>query len=1371
MSHDSAPSASSSALPAPKRERFQPLRCGLINLYRYDDQEFRFEQGRLLVRGNNGTGKSRVLALTLPFLLDGEIDPRRVEPDRDPAKRMEWNLLLNQHTDRSGYTWIEFGRRVIEDGVEREEFVTLGCGLRAIKDHGAPERWFFVTDLRLGRDFQLVSAEPPLRPLNREQLQQALGERGKIFKKPDDYRLEVDARLFRLKTRYASLLQLLIQLRQPQLARELKEDTLSRALGEALAPLDDHLLDDVAEAFRALETERGEMINFTAARDAVSTFLGDYSAYLRCAARRRAAALRKANRIYEDAQRELRTKEAEVASLRTAALDCEQAVATRHRAYITAKAELDTLEDDDAVRSLRGLQDARKAAADAAERSRVSGSIALQAREGESLSQQSLDEKRAHTLRSRADFEERLEETRQLALAAGLAPEHAARWTPPVPPEWTDTEKKSRHAHHEKALANRAAAFAALSKKITARDDAQLALDAAARRCAELEAASALATETLASTRAQLRTLATEALAALRAWAASLRELPFSALDDQEDALERWCDQAQGEAPWMPPLRESERTAHKRIADARAALDQRRQDLAARRATLVEEQTQLQNGRHQPPPPPYVRAASRDARPGAPLWRVVDFHDNVPSADQAGLEAALESSGLLDAWLTPDGHALKIGLHDTWLDAAALPPLPPEKSLARWLRPVAADEPHFPPSPTIARVLAVIASDASSDAFARVSSDGGWRLGPLAGTWAKPRAEHIGELRREAARLHRLDQIAAELSTLTAAEHALAAEHNTLAQREHILRAEVLAVPSDQPMRDLGARLLTQTDVLQQIQRDRPHADQARIDREQKRDDAHRALVADAHDLRLPDCLDTARLQACRDATSSYREIHAGLVPLGEAWIRAVAEESSSDIAHDQIAAQAARLSETAFADEEEATRTQATCAALEASLGMDETELLEKVRLTELAAKQTHAAWETAKSAQQSNTTQLQVSRSQEEALGKLHAQRDAERWAVVPPLRRLVEHDLLREADERFSTVEAGDWNITAAVRLARDIDEALRADTSLEDADWTRHLNDFRGQFQELQDKLQAHGYRGTYQQPDEGVYVVTAAFQNKPCSMRELHAGLAAELAARGALLDNKEREVIENHLLGEVASQLQERIRRAEKDVSDMNKELHDRPNSTGMRLRFVWEPKPDGPPGLDAARAQLRRTTELWTPQERTDLAAFLQRRIQDVKAQLPPGTAWKEQLALALDYRDWHRFSIEREQDGQWKRLTKRIYGTGSGGEKALMLTLPQVAAAAAHYRSAAPEAPRLILLDEVFVGIDNDARAKCLGLLAAFDLDVVMTSEREWGTYPTVPGLAIYQLATRPGIDAIGVTRWVWNGRELDSEDLAAS
>src|SRR5258705_2090302 len=86
-------------LPVAKSGRCQPIRGGLLNIYRYDYEEFRYEQGRLLLRGDNGTGKSRVLALQLPFLLDGETSSHRLEPDRDPAKRIEWNLLLGKHQD------------------------------------------------------------------------------------------------------------------------------------------------------------------------------------------------------------------------------------------------------------------------------------------------------------------------------------------------------------------------------------------------------------------------------------------------------------------------------------------------------------------------------------------------------------------------------------------------------------------------------------------------------------------------------------------------------------------------------------------------------------------------------------------------------------------------------------------------------------------------------------------------------------------------------------------------------------------------------------------------------------------------------------------------------------------------------------------------------------------------------------------------------------------------------------------------------------------------------------------------------------------------------------------------------------------------
>jgi hypothetical protein len=177
-------------LPSAMRERWQPIRGGLINLYRFDEQEFRYQDGRLLLRGNNGTGKSRVLALQLPFLLDGEIAPQRVEPDGDPAKRMEWNLLLGgKYDDRLGYTWIEFGR-VNEQG--QAEYKTLGCALRAVQGRGIVQQWLFITSQRIGCDLFLENELG--QPLSRVKLEAALGDAGKVY---GSGKIEEDRREYR----------------------------------------------------------------------------------------------------------------------------------------------------------------------------------------------------------------------------------------------------------------------------------------------------------------------------------------------------------------------------------------------------------------------------------------------------------------------------------------------------------------------------------------------------------------------------------------------------------------------------------------------------------------------------------------------------------------------------------------------------------------------------------------------------------------------------------------------------------------------------------------------------------------------------------------------------------------------------------------------------------------------------------------------------------------------------------------------------------------------------------------------------------------------------------------------------------------------
>jgi hypothetical protein len=75
-----------------------------------------------------------------------------------------------------------------------------------------------------------------------------------------------------------------------------------------------------------------------------------------------------------------------------------------------------------------------------------------------------------------------------------------------------------------------------------------------------------------------------------------------------------------------------------------------------------------------------------------------------------------------------------------------------------------------------------------------------------------------------------------------------------------------------------------------------------------------------------------------------------------------------------------------------------------------------------------------------------------------------------------------------------------------------------------------------------------------------------------------------------------------------------------------------------------------------------------------------------------------------------------EKALSNEWRTAI----GPASGGERVLTTSAPLFAAASSHYASAGnPHAPRLVTLDEAFAGVDDDSRAKCMGLLAGFDGD----------------------------------------------------
>jgi uncharacterized protein (TIGR02680 family) len=349
------------ALPEPQRQRWQPLRLGLVELFYYDSEEFWFRDGHLLLRGNNGTGKSKVLSLTLPFLFDANLRSSRIEPDGDAGKKMTWNLLMNSYPRRIGYAWIEFGR-VAEDGQPR--YLTLGAGLSAVAARTQVESWFFMLEEskgagpRIGRDLWLTNDQRVV--LTRERLREALEGRGQVFETAISYRRAVDERLFHLGTRrYDALMDTLIQLRQPQLSKKPDEAGLSHALTEALQPLPQELLTDVADALNQLEEDRRQLDELKILSRAVARFDQRYRVYAGMLTRRQARELRQAQTDFDNPSQERNQAQAQLQAALGAEMQAQQTQEQAERTLAAQRIRLETLQSDPINQDANRLEGAK----------------------------------------------------------------------------------------------------------------------------------------------------------------------------------------------------------------------------------------------------------------------------------------------------------------------------------------------------------------------------------------------------------------------------------------------------------------------------------------------------------------------------------------------------------------------------------------------------------------------------------------------------------------------------------------------------------------------------------------------------------------------------------------------------------------------------------------------------------------------------------------------------------------------------------------------------------------------------------------------------------------------------------------------------
>ncbi|HEX4817597.1 MAG TPA: TIGR02680 family protein [Nonomuraea sp.] len=877
-------------------------------------------------------------------------------------------------------------------------------------------------------------------------------------------------------------------------------------------------------------------------------------------------------------------------------------------------------------------------------------------------------------------------------------------------------------------------------------------------------------------------------------------------LRDLASALEEWaagCAQLRLDPDDLAALADRSGEADERVSTARTVtavrlatrehhLAAQRQALLTARATLTTERERLNDQTALDPPAPHTRTpgvegrvAAREApsgtvesrpgtgegdpgagegrpegrggRAGAPLWRVVGFRPGVDPAAQAGVEAGLEASGLLDLWVRPDGGC-DADEHDAFAVAALSRPAPGD-SLAS----VLVTEPDAPASADA--VLAGIAYAPTAtgvDHPAVVGADGTWRLGPAAGRWAKPEPAYLGPAARERARRRRIAELDDRLGDLAAriaeCDHHLAV---VTADRE-TLAAELRRRPDRRPYADAVAAFdasATRVAVLG----DRLRAYEERLRRREQ--EAGRSLrrlteIAAAHALpTAPADLDNLE-QALRTAEAAGAVWHDRRGEAGAARERAEhAAETAREyqdlavraVEHAEEAASAAVVLAERLAAVESAVGS-AVGSAVESAVGADRRRVLEQLQEMEVAHRSCR-----------------RLIKSRNDDLSRLNARLGQLRGELATAEARHAEAvRTLESASVRFRRLATGHLPADAGLSAGPGLDGGVR-EAAGGVAEELAAVPCERKDVREAEALLQEVFHRaretladraGLELASDEDVRVLTATVGGVRGGAVALGEALRKERDERRSAVTDVERDLFDRTLAGDTRRHLADRIRQATALVDSMNQRLERVRTASRVAVRLVWRVDPAQSARTRAARDLLTRDPAGLDEADREALYAFFMERVEEARAD-DRSASWEDQLMQVLDYTAWHRFVVKVDRgDGHgWQDLTRKLHGALSGGEKAIALHLPLFAAVAAHYQID-PGCPRFILLDEVFVGVDHANRGQVFDLLVDLGLDLVLTSDHEWCEYRELDGIAIHQLITGDGDDAVTTARFVWNG-----------
>lgn len=1347
--------------------KWKANKIGLVDFWYYDIQEFYFSEGRMLLRGSNGSGKSVTMQSFIPLLLDGNMRPERLDPFGSRARKME-NYLLEENDpreERTGYLYMEFKRE------ETETYITIGMGMRARKNKKLDPWYFILFDgRRINEDFMLYKEMHNKLVLTKKELRNRMEEGGRVFDTQNEYMEEVNKQIFGFETldEYKEMIDLLIQLRTPKLSKEFKPSIINEILSSSLQTLSEEDLRPMSEAIENMDGVKANLDALKSSREAAQKIARVYDRY------NKAVLFDKTN-FYREKQAECGAvlkkgavfdQEIERLGLRLGEIQAKSQGAEIEQKVL--EEERESLNASDA-QTLKGRElDLKKAA------ERLQASIEKKTAEYEQkkelfIQDRNKQKKEQEALEAAKEtIMDNLQEMGALAedvsfdehsfmedeLKKELAAPHRFEVHKVLLKERMEITEKALDALKEEKRCS-----TEYDRKLREFDLEKEKRDKAEREVRQFENQSG-----------QIKNELTEQL---YGWEQKNKELKLSkeTLQQITIQIERFSGSSNyGDIKEIVREFKNQRedSVSSKLLEINAIMKQQKEELLKQQEELKRWETMEDP---EPEIPEKVRRNREVLREKGisyiPFYKAIDFCGNLSEERRDAVEEALLEMGILDALIVPldDREAimkLDPGICDKYMFST------PEHVKECLLQVVEIDnrENDILFYQQVSNALRSIGYESSH--HTALYADGSYQIGAITGTITKTyHARYIGVRAREEFRKSKVLELKGIIGEIE--EGILILQEDSSDQKRQIegLRQEFIEFPSGEDLRIAVREYENAILAAEQIKVNLLQMEEklkAVLEELNKVKRQVQELCTKAY---LPMVLE--RCEEARENFSQYKELLNQLEMDHHKYLEIVSRLLDLTERLEQLEMDMDNLLYDKNSYFQEKRTNEGNLHSVREQLKLTNYEQIRE-RMDYCSKRLKDIPEERIALAKEETDCQGKLGNAREERVkNELYSGRIREEAAVLKKV--FLEEYSLHYVQEIFET-DREEESMTIAERV-HGILEGMAGSRKQSDllADLQEIYHENRAELLEYQPAMEK-----LFEQEKEETVLskmeisrvdIVAKYAGIKVKFKELLAKIEEDLKEQEELLSMKDRELFEDILANTISKKIRARIHASNAWVDKMNALMGEMKTSSGLTLSLKWRSKSaehEEQLSTNELVELLKKDSEIMREEEVERISKHFRSKIEEARKLMDQGMAERSFHMIMreiLDYRKWFEFQLECRKTGENKKeLTDRVFFTFSGGEKAMAMYVPLFSAVVAKYEGANQDAPRMISLDEAFAGVDETNIKDMFRLMVSFRFDFIINSQILYGDYETVPNLAIYQLLRKENAKFVSVIPYHWNG-----------